>query len=566
MNDKHAIADALRETAQLLKAKGANKFKIKAYVSAAKVLDATPEDLSELIAEERLTELPGVGNSIAGLISELYYEGETNLLNKLRQELPPGTAQLISIDGMTLKRIQALSEKLHVTSVKELEEACKQGKLADLKGFGEKVQSTLLNSIQNGTEVSDEMRLFNARPVVKELLEFLSLRLPKFQFEIAGGVRAWDETVKKIEIVTTANAMSVSEVLANFQDLVSITEAKDLITALLWNTVPIEITCVNNLALGLVAKTGSPEHFMLLEKAAREKGFHLTITELKRDKTKLPVKSELDVYKSLDLNFIPPEMRQGKNEIELAESDDFSDLIEIDDIRGMTHCHTTYSDGVNTVEQMVRGAEEMGMDYLTITDHSPTAHYAGGLTIDELKEQWEEIDRVQQTTKVKILKGTECDILADGRLDYPDNILEKFDIIIASIHSRYRQGEELMTKRLLTALRNPHFKIWGHPLGRIVLSRPPIPCDVANILEAVADANVAIEINGDPYRMDLPSYWSKIANELGFKFIISTDAHSTGNYRNLKYGIHLARRAGIRRQSVLNALSASKFKKAVSPT
>ncbi len=322
--------------------------------------------------------------------------------------------------------------------------------------------------------------------------------------------------------------------------------SEDAITAISWNAVPLEIHCTKNMALGLVAFTGSSEHFAQLEKRAAHQGLSLSPSAFEQKGKAVSVRNEADVYKNLGLHLVPPEMRQGNNELEMAEDDDFSDLLEIDDIEGMTHCHTTYSDGVNSIEEMARAAEEMGMSYLTITDHSPTAHYAGGLTIDQLKRQWEEIEKVQQTVTIRILKGTECDILSDGRLDYPDEILEQFDVIIASIHSRYRQADEQMTKRLLTALRNPYFKVWGHPLGRILLSRGPIPCDVAMVLEAVRDARVAIEINGDPYRMDLPSQWSKLANQLGFQFIISTDAHSTGNYRNLKYGIHLARRAGIR--------------------
>ena len=200
---------------------------------------------------------------------------------------------------------------------------------------------------------------------------------------------------------------------------------------------------------------------------------------------------------------------------------------------------------------------------LPITDHSPTAHYAGGVELDRLKEQWDEIDRVQEKLDIKILKGTECDILADGKLDYPDHILEKFDIIVASIHSRYRQDETQMTNRLLNGLRNPHFKVWGHPLGRLVLHRDPIPCDVAKILEAIADARLAIEINGDPYRLDLAPQWAKVAKEFGLKFVVSTDAHAISDMDNLEFGIRMARRARLLKSDVLNTLPANKFIKAV---
>lgn len=312
-------------------------------------------------------------------------------------------------------------------------------------------------------------------------------------------------------------------------------------------------------------ETTSPAHFLHLQRLAKRKNFSLSDAEFKTKTRHIEIVSEADVYEKLGLAFVPPELREDEGEIELARMDDFSDLLDIDDIQGMTHCHSTYSDGRHSIEQMARAAERMGMKYMTITDHSPTAHYAGGLTVDRLKEQWEEIERVQEKVKIKLLKGTECDILADGAFDYPDEILEQFDVIIASIHSRYKQDEPRMTKRLLNGLRNPHFKIWGHPLGRLVLRRDPIPCDVEKILEAIQDSPVAIEINGDPYRLDLAPNWAKLARDMGFKFVISTDAHATSDLQNLPFGIHQARRAGIRKSQVLNAQSFSTFRKAVKP-
>lgn len=277
------------------------------------------------------------------------------------------------------------------------------------------------------------------------------------------------------------------------------------------------------------------------------------------------VESEAEVYQALGLSFVPPELREDNGEIEEAMRDDFGDLLQLGDIQGMTHCHSTYSDGRHSIEKMAKAAEKMGMKYITITDHSPTAHYAGGLTVDRLKEQWEEIERVQEKVKIKILRGTECDILADGALDYPDEILEQFDIIIASIHSRYRQDEARMTKRLLAGLRNPIFKVWGHPLGRLVLRRDPIPCNVEKLLDAIQDAPLAIEINGDPYRLDLAPQWAKLAKDRGFSFVISTDAHATSDLQNLPFGIHQARRAGLRKSDVLNTQNVFAFKKAVRP-
>jgi DNA polymerase (family 10) len=231
----------------------------------------------------------------------------------------------------------------------------------------------------------------------------------------------------------------------------------------------------------------------------------------------------------------------------------------------MVHCHTVYSDGRHTVEQMARAAEALGMKYLTITDHSPTASYAGGLSIDRLQAQWEEIARVQESVRVKLLRGSEVDILADGALDYPDRILEQLDIVIASVHQRFRLDAEQMTRRLTRAMAHPCFKIWGHALGRLVLSRPPIECRVEEVLDVIATSRAAVEINGDPRRLDLPPQWIRAARERGIRFVISTDAHAVADYRNLRFGVDMARRGWVRRGEVLNVLGASAFARAVSP-
>jgi DNA polymerase (family 10) len=281
----------------------------------------------------------------------------------------------------------------------------------------------------------------------------------------------------------------------------------------------------------------------------------------------LEVESEHDIYSHLDMQYVPPELREGTGETEAALADEIpDDLITINDIRGMTHCHTTYSDGRNSVEHMARAAEAMGMKYITITDHSPTAQYAGGLTLDRLMRQWDEISRVQERVSIKLLRGTESDILRDGALDYPDNILEQFDVIIASIHNRYKLDEDQMTQRVVTAMKNPFFKIWGHPSGRLVQRRPPIACRIEEILDAIAESGAAIEISGDPHRLDMEPNWTREARKRGARFVISTDAHSVSELENLRFGIGLARRAGVTRREVLNTLGARAFQAAVSPT
>jgi DNA polymerase (family 10) len=303
-------------------------------------------------------------------------------------------------------------------------------------------------------------------------------------------------------------------------------------------------------AVTLFLKTGSDKH----------------LARLRHVKFAKTPKSEEEIYKRLHMQYLPPELREDEGEIEAALAGTLpEDLVTLADVKGMAHCHTTYSDGKHSLESMVRGAEAMGMKYITITDHSPTAFYAGGVKIDDLRRQWDEIDELQDQVRIKILRGTESDILADGRLDYPDDILEKFDVIVASIHSRYKMNGEKMTERIVNAMKQPVFKIWGHALGRLIERRPPFDCDVERILDVIAESEAAVEINGDPYRLDMEPRWVREARKREIKFLISVDAHSVGAMNNLKFGVAMARRGWVPRGEVLNTLTTAAFQKAVRP-
>jgi DNA polymerase (family 10) len=324
-------------------------------------------------------------------------------------------------------------------------------------------------------------------------------------------------------------------------------------------------------ALALLAETGSRAHINKLQQIASSNGGPASNRKQskgsrRKSSRSTELQTEEDIYDRLGVQYIPPELREDEGEIEAALTGKLpEDLVTLADIRGMVHCHTTYSDGKHSIEEMVRAAEAMGMKYVTITDHSPTAFYAGGVSLDRLKRQWDEIDEVQEKVKIKILRGTESDIVADGRLDYPDRILEQFDVIVASIHSRYKMDSAKMTRRIETAMRQPVFKIWGHALGRRIQSRPPFECDVERILDVIAESRAAIEVNGDPYRLDMEPRWLREARKRKIKFVISVDAHSTGALNNLKYGVGIARRGWLRRGEVLNTLGTRAFANAVRP-
>jgi DNA polymerase (family 10) len=314
--------------------------------------------------------------------------------------------------------------------------------------------------------------------------------------------------------------------------------------------------------------TGSKAHHTKLRGIARDLGYTVSEWGLQRldDGKKVPIASEAELYAKLGMQEVPPEQREDEGEIEAAREGTLAkDLIELADLRGMVHCHTIHSDGKATIEEMARGAEAMGLSYLTITDHSPTASYAHGVQADRLKAQWDEIDRVQARVRIRLLKGTESDILSDGALDYPDAVLERFDVIIASVHSRLGMDEDTMTRRLVSAMKLPVFKIWGHALGRLLLEREPFACRVEEVLDAAAASRAAVEINGDPHRLDLEPRWVRAARRRGLKFVISADAHSVAALGNLRFGVHTARRGWVRKGEVLNALDLDGFRKAVRP-
>jgi DNA polymerase (family 10) len=374
-------------------------------------------------------------------------------------------------------------------------------------------------------------------------------------------VRRWKETVGTLRLVAQAersgpalDAFLRSQPLGRLEQVLP-----DCLRGRLADGVALELCLVPPplFATAVVRQTGARAHVQRLDALAVERGFELARAEGTDEEV---------IYGQLGLPELPPELREDQGEIEAAlAGDDFGDLLTTGDIAGMVHCHTTHSDGRASIEEMARAAEAMGMSYLTITDHSPLASYAGGLTAEGLARQWEEIAAVQERVGIRLLRGTESDLLADGALDYPDEILERLDVIIGSVHNRFHLDEDEMTRRLVRAMRLPVFKIWGHPLGRLLLRREPLACRMDEVLDAAASSRVAIEINGDPYRLDLPPEHIREARRRGIPFVVSVDAHAVSDLRNLVYGVATARRGGVRRHEVLNTMPLEHFATAVRP-
>jgi len=520
----------LRDIAAGLQLRGESRYRIAAYERAGDVMLAFRGDLDRFIDEGRLTEIPGVGERIASIIEEVRTTGTTKLLDDLREGLPEGALALARGPKLSKKAIATLSAA-GIRDVNALIAAAKNGTLRELSGFTEKTEARILKEAAQKEERRGRMVLRRAMVLAEDLVAHL-----KDDVEIVGELRRGLEVIDAIDLLATS-----ADVRARFDKF------RKLAAGHTAEGVPVRLHVVSPSERGVasVKLTGTEAHVAALGE--------------------LRGKTEEEVYANAGLQWVPPPMREGEDEIALARAHRIPKLVEETDIRGMVHCHTTFSDGADTIEAMARAAEDLGMEFITITDHSPTAHYAHGVEIDRLEKQWDAIARAQENVKIRILRGTESDILQDGALDYPDAILEKLDVIIASIHNRYRQDSAAMTKRITTALRHPMFKIWGHALGRILLNRPPVECDVEKILDVAAESRVAIELNGDPFRMDMAPHWAKRAHARGIPFVISVDAHSTPELRNIRCGTMMAQRAGLTSKDVLNAHGVKAFTARVRP-
>jgi DNA polymerase (family 10) len=570
MQDRFYIAAALREIGRLLAVKGENPFKAQAYERAADTLERLDQDIGILVESRRLTAISGVGTALAAVIEEIYRTGHSATLERLRAEMPPGVLELSKVPGVSLKKIVALYEGLGIQSLSDLKAACEKGLVRKVKGFGDKSEAKILEAINTVEKRAGQILLHEALSESERLLSYLRSNPAVLKAEVTGDLRRRREIINGIQLVAASNQPeSVLEHFSRFPGVVESAGTSGNACRVQLVTGPsAELIAVppENYTIALLYFTGSANHRAKLEDLAHSKGLVFDSQGLRgHNGKKFVITQEQDIYRHLGLQYIPSELREDEGEIEAALARNLPDPVKPEDVQGIIHCHTVYSDGANTVEEMALAAEAMGMKYLTVTDHSPSAFYARGVKLDQLKEQWDEIARVQEKVNIKLLRGTESDILDDGALDYPEAILEQFDVIIASIHVRSGMGADEMTRRLVRAMKLPVFKIWGHPLGRLLRSRPPLECHMEEVLDAIAASRAAIEINGNPHRLDLEPRWIRAARQRGIRFVVSTDAHSTGTLDNLRYAVAMARRGWLTRDEVLNTMNTEEFVKAVHP-
>lgn len=554
------IAALLREIAGYLEL-DRDRFRARAYDRAARSVEGVA-NLERLVADRRLGELPGIGPSLAGLIEQLVRTGSVSLLEKLRDRWPRALADLSRMRGVGRERARRLHEALAPHTIEEVAQMCEAGRVRALPGFGRATEARILAAIRERASEHGLLTLERAAALSASLARMVGALRGVQAVEVCGAVRRWMETADRVElaVASTEPPASLADTLRSQAMFATVDVQASAVVARAVDGVVCEIQVAEPARFGAaqVHATGSSAHLAALAAHAASRAMSFEAID---------AADEHAFYRALGLPWLPPEVRDGTDEIAAAlAGDDFTDLVRLDDLRGAVHCHTTYSDGKASIAEMAGAAAERGLDYLTITDHSQSAGYAGGLSTARLREQWAEIEAVQRRTPVRLLRGSEVDILADGALDYPMGVIGELDVVIASIHKRHKLDEDGMTRRLAAAIRQPVFKIWGHALGRIVLHRDPIPCRFDELLDVIEASPVAIEINGDPRRLDLePGLARRVRARHAAAFVLSSDAHSTRSLDNLAAAVGIARRARIRRQEVLNTLPADEFARLVRP-
>lgn len=547
---------------------GAQPYRARAYWRGAQTIQALGSDLASLLQAGRLQSVAGIGPALERTIAQLWHTGTTETLQRLRARFPPAVIELSSV--VSERQARALVAALGVATLSELRSACAAGRVQSIPGFGARSEQRLLARIDALAERPHRLLLPDALQHGETMAAELRALPSVARVAISGLSRRRSEAVDRIDLVVESSTPTAilerEQLLAGTVGISRRGGSPLVLRHATGIAVHVHAAPPTEFDVAQLLATGSPEHVAHVRARAAAAGYALTEHALERGGKRIALRSEADIYRRLGLQPIPPELREDAGEIEAAADGTLpASLLGIEDLRGVVHCHTTYSDGKASVEEMARGAEALGLEYLTITDHSATATYAGGLTLDRLRRQRDEIAEVQTRTTVRLLCGTESDILRDGALDYEDRALAELDVIIASVHNRYQLDAEQMTRRLVRAMRHPLFKIWGHALGRYVLSRPPIACQVEDVLDAIASSRAAIEINGDPHRLDLAPPWIRAARQRGIPFVISADAHSVRGMRNLRWGVDMARRGWLQARDVLNTLDADAFAAAVRP-
>ena len=575
---KSQIADVLQEIATLLELKDENPFKIRAYANAARSLETFGGNLADLQDEEALAKIPGIGKAIAAKVKELAGTGKLKYLEELRSEFPAAILDLFSISGLGAKKIKALYEQLHISSIEQLREACESGRVAQLPGFGETTQAKISTAIEQRAKHSGYFQFGQIAGEAESLRKDLAAHPDALRVEVAGSYRRRREIVRDVDlVVATKKPAAITEFFVKHALVESIIAQGPTKTSVrLRSGIQCDLRVVSSAEYPFALNyfTGSKEHNIEMRSRALQRGWTLNEYRLARlppdpkakkgpagrgvrkSTTKIPtVREEADLYRALGLDFVPPELRENCGEFKAAEKHSLPRLLEQDNLRGTFHCHTVASDGHNTLEEMAAAAQELGLEYLGIAEHSKSSIQAHGIDAAKLRSQIGAIRKLNKKLDgFRVFAGVECDILRDGKLDFEDEILAELDFAVGSIHSVFNLSEAEMTKRIIRAMENPFITILGHPTGRLLLKRDPYLVDVPAVLEAAAATGTWIELNAAAKRLDLDWRWWPLAKQKGVKCVINPDAHRTERLQDLWFGVGIARKGWLTKSDLMNCL------------
>lgn len=562
------IAEALETIVSLLQMKEEKGFTVRAYQRAARTIERLPRDVDHMVREgEDLTEIPGIGKAISAKVAELVNTGEMSYLERLKAEFPEGILDLVEIPGLGPKTVVRVWKELDVTSVEALTAAIEDGRVASLPRMGKKSAENILRSVQFARTKGDRTPIARATETAQRVRSYMESSCPEIsRLVFCGSLRRFEETVGDLDLVcVTSEPQRALDALAEMDSVEEVLgHGESKVSVVLNSGIQVDLRVAEARSLGAMLQyfTGNLHHNVLLREVATGLGLSLNeygLTDL--DTGELQTFSdEESLYGRLGLQFIPPELRQGGSEIQDARNGALVDLVQASDIRGDLHSHTDWSDGRDSMEEMIRAAKARGLEYIAVTDHSVGRGIANGLSIERLERHGERLKDVAEAVGgIRVLRGTEMDIRADGTLDYPDDVLENLDWVVASVHSAMAQDLETMTRRIITAMKNPYVSAIGHLSTRLIGERPPVDADYEAIFRAAEDTGTALEINGSLERLDLKDTHIRRAKELGAPLVIDTDAHTVESLGNLEYGARLARRASCEPCHIANCMGADQF-------
>jgi DNA polymerase (family 10) len=559
------IAAIFNNIADLLEIQGENPFRIRAYRKAAFNVGSMGKDVSSL-SKEDLMETPGIGSDLAGKIQEYTKTGRVEAYEKLKQEVPESLVTLLGVPGLGPKTVSLLYREYHVKDIDHLEKLAREHKLSTLPGIKEKTEASIIKGIEMIRRYAARYPIGKVLPLAEEIRDYLRAKAPVGEIEVAGSIRRWKETIKDIDIICISkDADAVMRIFTKMPDVRQVLmKGPTKSSVVIQDGIQVDIRVVEEDSFGsaIAYFTGSKAHNIRLRELAVRAGYKLNEYGIFREKDnrKLGGRKEEDIYDILGLQYVPPELREDTGEIEEAQKRSLPKLVELEDIRGDLHVHSNWSDGSLGIGDVIRRPLEKGYGYIALTDHTKGLGVARGLKEERILEQLKVIDAVNRKLRgFRLLSGVEINIKNDGTLDFEDDFLARLDIVVASVHSGFKQSREQLTDRTVKAMRNPHVSVIGHPSGRLIGEREAYEIDMEEVIETAAKTGTAIEINAYPLRLDLSESYVRLAKTRGASIVISTDAHNDGQFDNMKYGVAIARRGWLEKKDILNTLPCEKL-------